>query len=589
MMRFGKSFGAFTALVRAYPRRTLIVAGLLLAAGLSEGLGIGTLLPLLKLILGGEQLSSDSRLGRLIEDALSYIGMEPTAGILLILIAVLISLKGALVLLSMRQVGFTAASVETDLRLGLLQSLLKANWPYFLSQASGRLSNAMTTEAVYASYCYELVCRMISESAQLLVYLGVALLVSWQMTLGAFIAGGLSALALSKFMAIARRAGERQTRLLNSVSTRLVDSLGGIKPLKAMACEDRVGPLLESEIRDLNNAREKQVLSLGAVRALIEPLFVALLAAGTYVALAMKQLQLEIMLVLIVIFWRALLRGGALQAHYQELARYESAYQSLESAIREAQAAEEISTGTKTPSLRRGIIFEEVSFSYGEQILLNNASLEIPAGSITAVVGPSGVGKTTIADLIIGLVRPQSGDIRIDDVSLTEMDLRQWRRMLGYTPQETILFHDSVLANVTLEDPELNRDDAEKALRLAGAWEFVCNLPQGVDTIVGERGGKLSGGQRQRIALARALIRKPHMLILDEITAGLDPETEAAIVATIRELKGKVTVLVISHQAELVQAADAVYRLVDQRLNIDNGTAHLSPVEKWDRIVEGGE
>jgi ATP-binding cassette, subfamily C, bacterial len=577
-MNFGKSFGTFAVLVRAYPKRTLIVAGFLLAAGLSEGIGVGSLLPLLKLLLGAEQSSGENLLGGVIDGIFGFIGIKPTIAALLVFIAVLVCLKGALVLLAARQVGFTVANVETDLRLGLLRSLLKANWPYFLSQPSGRLSNAITTEAVYASYCYELVSRMIAEMVQLAVYVGIALLISWQMTLSGLLAGGLSALALSAFMGMARRAGEKQTVLLNSVAARLVDGLSGIKPLKAMACEDRVGPLLESDIRDLNKAKQKQIISIGAARALVEPLFVVLLAASAYVAFVIAHVQLEILIVLIIIFWRALLRGGTLQSYYQELARYESAFRSLENAIQAAQAAEEITTGANSPTLNLGVTFRNVSFAYGDKIVLKKASLTIEAGRATAIVGSSGVGKTTIADLIVGLLSPLSGDIRIDNVPLVEIDLRQWRRMLGYTPQETILFHDSVLANVTLEDPALNRCDAEDALRLAGAWEFVSALPQGMDTIVGERGGKLSGGQRQRIALARALVRKPEMLILDEITAGLDLETEAGIVKTIRELKGRMTILVISHRAELVEAADAVYRLQDQVLNEDYGMGSQSSV-----------
>ena len=138
-MNFGKSFGTFVVLVRAYPKRTLIVAGFLLAAGLSEGIGIGSLLPLFKLILGGEQASGENPLGRVIDNIFGHIGIQPTVGALLVFIAVLMCLKGALILLSTRQVGFTAARVETDLRLGLLRSLLKANWPYFISQPSGRL------------------------------------------------------------------------------------------------------------------------------------------------------------------------------------------------------------------------------------------------------------------------------------------------------------------------------------------------------------------------------------------------------------------------------------------------------------------
>ena len=187
--------------------------------------------------------------------------------------------------------------------------------------------------------------------------------------------------------------------------------------------------------------------------------------------------------------------------------------------------------------------------------------MTLPAGAFTAVVGSSGVGKTTVADLIIGLLRPQHGEVWIDDLPMRDVDATAWRGMIGYVPQETFLFHDSVMANVTLGDGGVSRAEVETALRRAEAWDFVAALPEGMDSVVGERGARLSGGQRQRIAIARALIRDPALLILDEATTALDPEAEAGIVATVRQLAGRVTVLSISHQPAMRAAADVVYRL----------------------------
>ena len=192
--------------------------------------------------------------------------------------------------------------------------------------------------------------------------------------------------------------------------------------------------------------------------------------------------------------------------------------------------------------------------------------MTLPAGAFIAVIGSSGAGKTTVADLIIGLLRPQRGDVWIDDLPLGDIDASAWRRMIGYVPQETFLFHDTVMANVTLGEPGISRADVETALRRAEAREFVAALPDGVDTVVGERGARLSGGQRQRIAIARALVRNPALLILDEATTALDPETEAGIVATVKRLTGRLTVLSISHQPAMQSAADFVYQL-------DTGTA----------------
>src|SRR5262249_39122341 len=177
------------------------------------------------------------------------------------------------------------------------------------------------------------------------------------------------------------------------------------------------------------------------------------------------------------------------------------------------------------------------------------------------ITGPSGSGKTTIADLIVGLIAPQDGMLLLDDVPLSRVDLARWRAMLGYVPQEALLIHDTVAANVTLGDPKVTAADVDRALRTAGARDFVATLPHGIDTIVGERGLRLSGGQRQRIALARALVRQPSLLILDEATTALDPQTEADICETLRGLRGSLSILAICHQGRLIEVADRVYRV----------------------------
>jgi ATP-binding cassette, subfamily C, bacterial len=160
-------------------------------------------------------------------------------------------------------------------------------------------------------------------------------------------------------------------------------------------------------------------------------------------------------------------------------------------------------------------------------------------------------------------LEPQKGQIWIDDQLLGAVDIRSWRRMIGYVPQETLLLHDTIMRNVTLGAAEVSEKDVENALVAAGAWEFIVTLPQGMHSTVGERGGMLSGGQRQRIAIARALVHNPSLLILDEATSGLDPESEARICETLRGLRGKLTILAISHQPTLVNAADRAYRIQD--------------------------
>ena len=225
-------------------------------------------------------------------------------------------------------------------------------------------------------------------------------------------------------------------------------------------------------------------------------------------------------------------------------------------------------------ALDQSIEFESVSFAYGEHRILDKVSFSIPAGVITCLVGDSGSGKTTIADLVIGLIQPEAGVIRVDGHDLNALDVHAWRHSIGYVPQENLLLHDSILHNVALGDPSLKREDAETALKLAGAWDFVSRLPDGIDSVVGERGTLLSGGQRQRVMIARALAHHPKLLILDEATSALDPATEAGICATLRSLRGQLTILAVSHQSAMADIADEVYRVEAGTLATRHRAAH---------------
>ncbi|MGO9571515.1 MAG: ABC transporter ATP-binding protein [Desulfomonilaceae bacterium] len=555
----------FKTLVRAYPRESAVVTLTLFLAGLAEGFGIATLLPLLGLVAGGES-RNNSELGRMIADALQTVGVQPTVGMLIALMLVLMTAKTGLFLLAARQWGLYAGRVETDLRMDFIRALMRARWEYFISQRQGSLANSITTEARNASDTYVLGCRIIAAGLQAVMYIAVALLVSWKVTVGALIGGALTLSLLNGFVTMARRAGEQQTALLKEVSARLLDGVQGIKPLKAMACEERLVPLLEKDMHNLYDARRKEVLSGEGLNTLSEFALICLVAVGILVAFTVWGAPLETVMLFAVLAWRTFGKMRIVQQNYQWLRRMESSFWSLRSAIDQATAANEPALNAKTPTLNRAITFRNVSFSYGDKPVLTNVFLTIPSGSFIALTGPSGAGKTTIADLIIGLFRPQSGQVCIDDVPVADLSLKTWRSMVGYAPQETIMFHDTIFTNVTLGDSALSRADAKEALRAAGSWDFVSSLAGGMDWVVGEKGARLSGGQRQRIAIARALIRRPQLLILDEATTALDPKTEATVCKTLEQLRGNITIIAISHQPALVNAADEVYRLDHQTL-----------------------
>ena len=556
-------------LARKYPRYSVITLFAMLLAGVAEGFGITGVLTLLSSI-GGNVVLKDSLskggsspLAHFLTKALSALGLSPTSGVLLAVLVAGFVVKSVFMLLANKRVGYTVAHVATDLRLALLRALLNTRWEYYLGQPVGALANSFATEASRASHAYESGAKMVALLIQAIIYAIIGLVVSWKAMITSMAAGVIILYGLSHFVRMSRRAGRRQTSLLQSSLARLSDSLQSIKPLKAMAREELADAVLVTETKLLNKAMKKDVFSKEALKSFQEPMLTALLAFGIFVALKFLALPLASIMGLVFVIASMVTKLNKVQQEYQKMVTFESAYWSLQEKIKNAEHEQEEVLGTAKPSLERSVCLDHVSFKYGKHWVLQEASLELPAGFFTAITGASGTGKTTVADLLIGLLRPQKGQIWIDDQAFSTIDIRSWRRMIGYVPQETLLLHDTVMKNVTLGAPEFSEQDVENALVAAGIGDFVATLPQGMHTTVGERGGKLSGGQRQRISIARALVHKPSLLILDEATSGLDPENETRICDTLRGLRGKLTVLAISHQPTLINAADRAYRIQD--------------------------
>lgn len=557
-------------LARQYPWRTLLTLLAISFASISEGFGISALLPLLNTVFnqkiqasGGITPALSSVLDQAIQRVLAFIGLNTTVAVLLSLFFGCIVLKCVLVFLANRQIGYTVTRVATELRLNLLKALFATRWEYFIRQPIGQLTNGVATEAHRASLAFQFGAKMASMVAEALIYLILAFLVSWKATLLAMGGGGVILVALRRLIKKNRKAGKQQTVHTQALIAQMTDILISIKPLKAMAREESADAVLTDRTRLVNRALQKQVLSKASLTSFQEPILTLFLVLCLYAALVFWNLSLTAIMAMIFFIGKTLKQFQKIQHEYINLVEYDSAYWSLREKIDHARSAREVQTGTLQPRLAASIRLENVSFAYDQRPVLNRVSLEIPAGGLIVLFGPSGSGKTTIADLLIGLLRPTAGDIWIDDQALARIDIQLWRKMIGYVPQENLLLHDTVLQNVTLGQADSREADVEAALRAAGAWDFVQAMPDGIFSVVGERGSMLSGGQRQRIAIARALVKHPRLLILDEATTALDPKTEREICATLQQLRGNITMLAISHQPTLLECADWAYRLTE--------------------------
>jgi ATP-binding cassette subfamily C protein len=553
------------AYVRAYPARSAAALIAVFVAGLLDGLGLSMLLSMLSLATGGGK-GEPSMPERVALDVADRLGVAATAPNLLLLAIAFISLKAVLSLLANRQVGYTVAHIATDLRLTLIRTVMSARWLHYLQQSVGRLSNAVATEAQRASEIFQYGAETAVMILNSIIYVSIALSLSVEAGIAAAVAGGLLLALLHVLIRISRRAGQQQTDLLKSLLAVMSGQLSAAKPLKAMAREDHVDALLSDQTRQLKRALRRQVVSKEALMALQEPLLAILVGTGFFLSLVYLKMPMAAVVVMLFLQARVVSYLSKAQRAFQQVAVRESAYWSIVQSIQAARAQSERSGGDSTVQLARDIRFEEVSFSHeGRRAVIDRQSFTVPVNQLTVIVGPSGSGKTTVLDLLVGLLEPDAGRILIDGLPLTGINLRHWRRQIGYVPQESVMVDESVAHNLTLGEP-IPDHVIREALQAADALEFVESMPDGLQSHVGEGGSRLSGGQRQRLAIARALIHQPRLLILDEATSNLDFEGQSAVVETVSHLKGRLTIIAVAHQDRLIEAADNVYRMADGQL-----------------------
>ncbi|TAL39839.1 MAG: ABC transporter ATP-binding protein, partial [Methylovulum sp.] len=380
-----------STIARMYPRRSVLTLISLLFASVAEGVGLLFLLPMLSAATG-EKTSATGSLPfgaqHFLTQSLSAVGLTPTVGTLLIAIVLCVAVKGAFILLAKTQVGYTVTHVATDLRLSLLQALLAARWEYYVRQPVGSFANAVGTEAMRASMAYYEGAKGVTLLIEAIVYAGVAFVVAGKATLALLVPGIVILYGLSRLIRMAHRAGTRQTQLLKSLLACLTDSLQSIKPLKAMAREELIGPSLNSDTKRLNRAFQREVLSTEALSSSQDILLATTIAGGLYVALSRWQMPFNIVMVMVLLLSQLLTRLAKMQRQYQRMRTLESAFWSLQAAIDGANRDRETKPGGLPPHLEKTLRLDEVSFGYGKHRVLWNASLTVPVGSFTAVMGP---------------------------------------------------------------------------------------------------------------------------------------------------------------------------------------------------------
>ncbi len=575
MRRTLDTLSRFVPLVlAASPRRAAASALVMVALALTEGVGLLFLIPLLQLVGVDVAEGSLSRIAEAFADVLAAMGVRPTLGAVLGLYVALIALHTLLG----RWHTMLSATVQQDtvalLRTRLYQRIARMEWCAFVRRRQSDFVHALTGEIDRAGAASYYLVELAVATLVLGVYLALAMSVSPATTLVVALCGAALALAVRGRLRDSHASGDRSAKLRKRLYAAMADHLSSMKAAKSHDAEQRNAEsfvALSHDLREMglrmtrDSARLRQHTQLGSA---------VVLAGIVYLARAVIALPTAELLVLLFLFARLMPRLTDLIERAQALAAVLPAFDLVDAVEREATAAAAPTVTRPLPArFRRDIRFDGVAFAYapGHPPAVSDLDLTIEAGSVTALVGASGAGKTTVVDLLLGLLTPGAGVIRIDGEPLTADRAASWRSQIGYVPQDAVLVHDSVRANLLSARPEATEAEIWHALGLAAADTFVAGLAQGLDTGVGDRGTLLSGGERQRLALARALLRQPRLLILDEATSSLDAPNERRIHDAIDGLRHSTTVVVITHRVSAVRTADVIHVLEAGRL-ADSGT-----------------
>jgi ATP-binding cassette, subfamily C, bacterial len=547
--------------------RPWLVLFCLFFGGIAEAVGIGTLLPLVTSVLNSGT-GTPSAFDLYIREGLAWFGIAPLFENMIVLLSTVMILRSVLLFAALSYAGVTAARVTNYLRRSLIRAIMDAKWSYYANQSAGKLATALSNDATRAGDAYLVFATAVACAVQIFAYAGIALLINWKVALAGIASGLFVALASSKLIQISKTASFKQSDRIGILTADILDMLHNIKALKSM---QRYAPLLthlDTVLRKLKRSLYTTSYARYGLMYGNDVLVTLLVAVGAYFMRVYMEVPIAEMLVLGVLFFQVISYASKLQKQIQVAATFMGSYTRVKEVLEQSKSEKEIITGSEVPELGDGIRFRDVAFSHADTHVLKGLSLDIPKNAVTVIQGPSGAGKTTVLDLLVGFHKAQAGSITIGQQNISDIDLRKWRGMIGYVPQELALFHDSVTANVTLYDETVSAAALEESLRLSGVAAFLDQLPDGLDTDVGEFGGKLSGGQRQRISLARALVTGPKILILDEVTSALDPETEDAIVSNIAELRGRFTIVAITHRPAWTRIADRLYTLKDGKAEL---------------------
>ncbi|OHA13826.1 MAG: hypothetical protein A2909_00900 [Candidatus Tagabacteria bacterium RIFCSPLOWO2_01_FULL_39_11] len=549
-----------------YKSQIAIMAVLTFFSGILEGFGINAIIPLLS-FADKNNVPADDVISRAIESFFIYSNINFTIQYLLIFILLLFFIKAILLFISQYITNVIIGDYQKKTRLELLKLTFAGDWSYLSKQKVGHLDQILVANVKDSSALLAHISSSFLIAVNIAIYSLLVVNVSFWVAVLAIVFGGAILFLFKPLFNKTRSLSHQMVQRSKDLAHYVNENIIGMKSIKSMFAGERALRKGESYFDDIKNLQIK-IGELGSFNtAMLQPVGI-LFIIGVF-AFFYKSGAFNLGSFAVAVYAINRVFAG-IQAAQSEVYVWNSLIPSLASVLayrEEAAGNKETDSGRKNFSFRQSLEFKDVGFDYGGQKeILSHNNFYIKKGELLGLVGSSGAGKTTIVDLLLRLFKPKSGVILLDGEDASDISLREWRTNIGYVSQDVFLTNDTILNNIKFYDPAINKEDIIEAAKMANIYEFIKNLPQQFETVVGERGTRLSGGEKQRIALARVLARKPEILVLDEATSALDNESEALIQKAIADLRGKITVFAIAHRLSTVREFDRILVLDRSRI-----------------------
>lgn len=468
------------------------------------------------------------------------------------------------------------------LRLETHSTMLHSKWDFFIRIRKSDLINLLLAEVTKTSGGINAFLQFIAALIATIIQIGIAFCLSPTITSFVLICGTLLVFLNRKFLKASISLGKRNFELNRAYFAGVTDQINGIKDIKSNSLEQSRMEWLETITDKIKKEQLEHAKLKSTSQFYYKSSSAIFIAIFIFIALSTFTSQSGQLILIIIIFSRLWPRITNIQGSLEQIATTIPSFEAVRMLQTECEKQKEFIRSEQEQiskfELKSAIECRDISFRYTKSKIkyaLQHINLTIPANQMTAIIGPSGAGKSTLVDLLMGLNHPEKGEVLIDGDLLTKDNLLSLRKSLSYVPQDPFLFHTSIRENLVLVEPNASDEEIWDALTFASAADFVKKLPNGLDSIIGDRGIKLSGGERQRLVLARAILRKPKILVLDEATSALDTVSEEQIQESLNLLRGKMTIIVIAHRLSTIRNADQVIVIEEGKVVQQGGFIQL--------------